>query len=111
MDGRVGRLADGWSASRRAPRPSPFYEDGLQYAPTITERVQIADSMDSRVLEAGNLSDDQACLGDANMDKGLDLKAVTPESSVAVRPRGRVGVQAQRWRMLPPEDVESITQI
>ena len=43
---------------RLAPGRVPFCEDGLHHATTITKRIQVANSMKSRVLEAWDLSDD-----------------------------------------------------
>lgn len=41
-----------------APGVAPFREDGLQDTTAITKGIQVANSMNSSVLEAWNLSDD-----------------------------------------------------
>ena len=67
----------------------------MQYAAAVTERVQVAGSVYSRVLKAGDLGHDQARLGHPDMDQRLDLEAVSrslplpsdPGEDVASRPR------------------------
>ena len=105
-NGLLGSIAGG-----RPQGTTPFCEDGLQYATTITKRIQVANSMNPSMLEARDLSDDQARLGDANVDKRLDLEAVAPEPTVTVRSRGRRGVEIQNWQVPPPEDIEPVTEI
>src|ERR1019366_6756623 len=67
--------------------------------------------MESRVLEAGDLCDDEPGFRDPNVDERLNLKAVTPQPSVAVGRRRRCGIQANKGRVPPPEGVEPVAEI
>ena len=77
---------------RRALSVPPFRQDGVQYSTAVTKRVEVADPVESRVLVTRDLGDDQPCLGDTNMDECLDLEAVAPKPTVALRIRRRCGV-------------------
>jgi hypothetical protein len=49
--------------------------------------------MESLVLEARNLSDNQPCFGDANMDKSLYLEPITPHLATPTEAARRSSVQ------------------
>jgi hypothetical protein len=65
--------------------PATFGNDSPQHTTTIAERVKVTNSVNSSVLKAWDLSDDEPCLGDADMNERLDLKAVAPKPPVTGR--------------------------
>src|SRR5215831_8079056 len=93
------------------PGAPPLGKDGAHHAEAIAAGAQVTDAMNPRMLEARNLGDGEPRPGDAYMNEGLNLKPVAPEPSVIPGRRRRRGIQAQNWHVLPPEDIESVTEI
>ena len=63
----------------RTPLIVSFCKYGADYPNTIPNRVQIADTMNARVLVARHFSDAQACFRDADVYQSFDFESVSPE--------------------------------
>ena len=70
---------DLWLRWHPAGTPSVLDADGLEHPQAIGERMQIALAEHPSALEARYLHHPQAGLGDAYVDEGLHLEAVTPQ--------------------------------
>jgi hypothetical protein len=67
----------------------PLGEDGPHNTSTISEGIEVAGSVYSRVLEAWDLGDDEIRLGGTNVNQRFDLKTVAPEQATVRRKGGR----------------------
>src|SRR5205807_7888041 len=80
------------------PRLStPLAPDRLEDSPAVGDRAQPADPVDPRLLKAGDLANVQPCPHRAQIDHGLDLKAIA--------------VEAQGREHSRPEGVVAVTQV
>ena len=86
-------------------------ENGAQNAPAVTDRIQVADAVDPRVLKARYLFNFQVGLGDTDVDQGLHLESVAPQSRAAAGRDVRFGVKAEHRDVTPPENVVSVAEI
>jgi hypothetical protein len=90
---------------------APLSENGPQHPEAVAYRAQVANPVNARALEAGNLGNNEPSLGDTYIYQRLDLKAVTPQTSVGVGPGWRRGIEAEYRHVPSPEDVESVAEI
>lgn len=59
-------------------------QDRIQDAQAITEGIQVADAVDSRMFVTRDLLDDQPSLGDTNVYQRLHFESVTPKARVII---------------------------
>jgi hypothetical protein len=85
-------------------------DNDAEHTQAVAEYIEVVYPMDPRVLQAGDLGDNQPCGRDADAHQNFCLEAITPQVAVAVR-RWRCGLEAESRCDLSPEGVESVAQV
>ena len=83
-----------------------FPQDHFEYPPAVFGGTEVADTVDAGVLVAGDLGNDKAGCGGADVDQRLDLEAVAVKPPIAFERRWRSGVEAENWDVLPPNTLK-----
>jgi hypothetical protein len=68
---------------------TPLGNYRCEYAKTVAEGVEITDTIETCMLDAGNLDDRKPRFDNAYVDERLDFKAVPPEAAIGAGPRSR----------------------